>query len=294
MRVTDRMIYDSASRLTGRARDEVQSATEESSSGIRVAHPGDDPTAAGQIVGHQLAHDRVAAIVSTASVAAQNLRTADGALQSVSDVLARARELATQLGNDTADAGMRAAGAAEMKGLMQSAISALNTRSGDHYLFGGFADNKPPFDNNGVYQGDAGVRQLEVAPGLSTNVSVRADVAIAGVGGGVDILKTLSDLSASMAANDGSAIRSSLDTLAQGTAQVATGRASAGASVNTLDAVVTVGQSARDAETKSISNLQDADAIASATRLALAQRALEASISASTQSFKVTLLDYVK
>ena len=76
MRVTDRMIYDSAARLTGRARDEVQAATEEASSGIRVSHPGDDPTAAGQIVGHQLSRDRFAAIVSSAEVASQTLRTA--------------------------------------------------------------------------------------------------------------------------------------------------------------------------------------------------------------------------
>ena len=294
MRVTDRMIFDSASVSSGRARDEVQAATNEASSGIKLTHPGDDPAAAGQLVSRQLSQSRFTAMVSSADAASQSLRTADNAMQSVSDTLTRARELAVQLSNDTADAGMRSAGAAEMKGLVQSMVSALNLRSGDRYLFGGFADDKPPYDANGVYLGDAGVRQLEVAPGLTTNVSVRADVAISGANGGVDILATLQSLATAMGTNDATAIKGSLDNLDKGTTQLANARAAAGASVGTLDAASSVARSALDGEKKSIVGLQEADAISSATRLALAQRALEASISAATQSFKLTLLDSIR
>lgn len=294
MRVTDRMIFDSASVSSGRARDEVQAATNESSSGIKLTHPGDDPAAAGQLVSRQLSQSRFGAMVASADAASQSLRTADNAMQSVSDTLARARELAVQLSNDTADAGMRSAGAAEMKGLVQSMVSALNLRSGDKYLFGGFADDKPPYDANGVYQGDAGVRQLEVAPGLTTNVSVRADVAISGANGGVDILATLQGLATAMGTNDAAAIKGSLDNLDKGTTQLATARAAAGAAVGTLDAASSVARSAQGSEKNAIVGLQDADAISSATRLALAQRALEASISAATQSFKLTLLDSIR
>jgi flagellar hook-associated protein 3 FlgL len=173
-------------------------------------------------------------------------------------------------------------------------VAALNTKQGDRYLFGGDLDDQPPFDGTGGYHGDAGVRRIELAPGMSQQVSVRADVAIKGAGGGTDVLATLQSLQTALQNNDTAGIKTTLDALDKSVSQVAEARSSAGLSMNALDAAVSAGTLARDGETRQISNLQDADVVDSATKLALAQRALEASLSASAQSFKLTLLDYLK
>ncbi len=58
-----------------------------------------------------------------------------------------------------------------------------------------------------------------------------------------------------------------------------------------LNTATTTAQTASDAEKKRASDEVDADAIDASSRLALAQRALDASLSAASQSFQLTLLD---
>ena len=294
MRVTDRMTFDGAALSTGQARDQMQAAAEVSSSGLKLVHPGDDPAGAGQLIAHRLNQQRLKSIVEGAFAARGELATADGALETVGNALQRARELAVQMSNDTLDASGRAAGAAEAGTLLQEAVAALNTRQGDRYLFGGNLDDKPPFDAAGGYHGDSGVRRIEVAPGVTQAVSVRADLAVKGAAGGTDALATLQQLQAALQANDTSAIKGTLDALDKSVSQLAYGRSATGLSMNALDAAAAAGTIARDGETRQISNLQDADVVDAATKLALAQRALEASLQASAQSFKLTLLDFLK
>ncbi|HXU83288.1 MAG TPA: flagellar biosynthesis protein FlgL, partial [Polyangia bacterium] len=50
MRVTDKMIFDGANKHSSRAREEVQAAGREASTGIRVQHPWDDPAAAAAVI----------------------------------------------------------------------------------------------------------------------------------------------------------------------------------------------------------------------------------------------------
>ena len=46
MRVTDKMIFQNAAANAAKSRDRAQTALEQVSTGMRVVHPGDDPTVA--------------------------------------------------------------------------------------------------------------------------------------------------------------------------------------------------------------------------------------------------------
>ena len=290
MRVTDTMIFDNASRYSGEASSRMAAATEVASSGLRVTHPGDDPSASGLISSHHQAQKRAEAIGQVAGRASDELGAADGALGAVSTALAQARQLAVQFANDSYNASDRAAAAGTMKSLIGEVIASLNSKVGDRYLFGGSKDNQPPFDSAGGYQGDALVRQIEVAPGVLQDVSVRADVAISGAGGGTDVLATLQGLATALSTNNLAGIQSSIDGLTQSTNQVSAARATAGGALSALDAAQAVASAAANTEKTAASHLEDADVIDSATRLQLAQRALEASLQASAQSFQLSLL----
>ena len=289
MRVTDRMIYDNASLWTGNARSQVEAATETAATGLRIVHPGDDPAAAGQITVHQQAQARADAIGKSVQAASDELGSADGALAAVGNAVARARELAVQLSTSTYTAAQRAAAANEVAGLFNEAVSALNTKVGNRYLFGGGKDSQPPFDSAGVYQGDTLVRQVEAAPGVLQNASVRADVAAKGTGGGVDLLSTLQALATALSANDIPGVQGTLDNLDAGTAQLSTARATAGADQSALDQAHSIALAASTSEKAAVSHLQDADIVASATQLQLAQRAFEAALQSSTASFQLSL-----
>jgi flagellar hook-associated protein 3 FlgL len=291
VRVTEATIYQQTIDRANIALAKVAKAQGELSSGLRVQSPGDDPQAAGLLVRNKFDQAQITAIQNGAQSAANELNTADSALGSVSTALARAQALATQLGNDTYNADDRAAAADEVDGLFKQVVDSLNTRFGDRYIFGGYSDNQKPFAADGTYQGDPGVRQVEVAPGVYEDASIRADVMAKGVGGGVDILQTLTGLSAALRANDDDAIRASLTNLQTSINQVATAQSQAGTSVNLFTATVSTCAQQLTDETKVISQLGDADVTDASTQLSLAQYALDATLTAASQTLKFSLVD---
>jgi flagellar hook-associated protein 3 FlgL len=294
MRVTDRLVYDRSARDIGRAREASQAAQMLVSDGRRVRHPGDDPGVAGTLAAFQVSSARNAAFTTSADLAANELGAADGALEGIGNALSRARELAVQFSNAGYPAEQRRVGAIEVRALLQTAIASLNARHGNRWIFGGNRDDAPPFDGAGAYAGDSGVRRIETAPGVLQEVSVRADVAVKGAGGGVDALQALTDLAAALDADDAGAIRDALDPLDAGITQVATARAEAGVAMAALDAASAAGRLATDDGKARISKLADVELPEAAIRLAQAQNALEATMSATAQGLRLSLLNFLK
>jgi flagellar hook-associated protein 3 FlgL len=260
---------------------------------MRVVHPGDDPAAAGLATQVASVLSRADAIASGAQAAADELGVADGAFNDVTGALARATVLATQFGSAGYTAAQRATAADEIAALQKQVISALNTTVEGRYIMGGTLDGQPPFDAAGNYQGDANVRQVETAPGVWQDASVRADVAVKGAGGGLDVLALLGTLQTALRANDQAGVAAALTPLGTATGQVATARSQIGLAMNAFDTAVSVNKTVgTDARTRA-SHLLEADVIEATTALAQAQQALQASLSATAQGFKLTLLNYL-
>ncbi len=203
MRVTEKMIFENSIAQTERSRESLDQAQNEVASGTRVQHPGDDPVAAALSVGHTVDKARFTAVGDSAQKAVDELTAADNALSGITTVADRAQVIATQFGNDSYSATDRAAAGVEVDGLFKEAVSLLNTTYGGRYIFGGFKDNASPFDPTGAYVGDDNVRTVEVAPGLYQQASVDANAIVKGSNGGVDLLQTLTNLSAALKTNDG-------------------------------------------------------------------------------------------
>jgi flagellar hook-associated protein 3 FlgL len=294
MRVTDTMLFERAALDGGAARTRAEEAMSRASTGLKLARPGDDPSGAGQVVLDQGVASRASAIATVATAAGDELTAADSALNDVTSSLARLREIAVQFANGTYDAAARANAATEVRSLQSAILASLNTRVGDRYVFAGTADGAAPFDAAGNYSGDTGVRQVEVAPGVWESASVRADVAFKGVGGGTDLFAALNTLTTALQANDAAGVAAAIDPLARSTTQLATARGQLGNAMNVFDNAAAVNRTVAGDATTRASHLTDADQIQAATDLALAQRALEASLSATSSTFKFTLLNYLK
>jgi flagellar hook-associated protein 3 FlgL len=291
MRVTDRMVYDSATLNAAKSRDRAQSAMEEVSTGMRVTHPGDDPAVAAAMVRGRQVVDRLDAINQNAGRAGDEVSAADDALQNVANVLSRARELTVQMGNDSYSASDRAGAATEVDALLRQAVTLMNRDVNGRYIFGGDQDHTPPFDAAGNYTGDTAVRQVEVAPGVLEDASVRADVAVKGVGGGVDLFTTLQSLSTALTTNNGDAIRGALTSLDSVTTQVTNTLSKVGTMGDAFATAQTLATSTRDATIKTVSTQSEADIFESSSKLALANHALDATLTAAAQSFRLNLMD---
>ena len=296
MRVTNRMMFEFSQNQMMAARDRAVQAQAQVTTGMRVVHPGDDPAAAGQMVSQNIAIQRLDVIDKSISSASAEVQVADGALQSVSDLLARAQQLAVQLGNDSYGASERAGAAQEIADISTQIGRVMNTQVAGRYIFGGNKDDAPPFDALGNYTGDTAVRQVEVAPGLLGNASVRGDQAVKGTGlsGGVDVFAALSALSTALSSNDGAGIRAAIGGITQSTDQVAGALTNTGNMLASFDNAQQIGSVARDSAKKALSASSEADIFQASSDLALAQQSLEASLAVTAKSFGMSLLDYLK
>jgi flagellar hook-associated protein 3 FlgL len=160
-----------AARLRDLVRAERAAARLEEvvASGKMVVRPSDEPARAARAV-------RLDGVLRSLEAARQNgararseLEAADAALQQLSSVLARAREIAVAGGSETLGATERKALAAEAEGLIGQALRLSNTELGGRYLFGGTATEKTPFslDSTGgktraVYSGARTAREVPI------------------------------------------------------------------------------------------------------------------------------------
>lgn len=291
MRVSDQAMYDLANQRIMRARLENVKAGDQVSSGKRIEHPWDASGDAGMLVRHEQEAGRQSGIFNASNRASEELGVVDGAMDQITTTLTRAKELAVQLANDTYGANERSYGAQEVQQLFTAVVSQLNVRLGERYLFGGMQDGAPPFDATGNYLGDANVRQVEIAPGVLQDASARADVALKGAGGGVDVLQSLQAFVTALSTNDAVGIRAAVGALDDSIQQVSRERSRVGAMMNVFDVASSMAKQNRDAATDARAALEDVDIFEASTRFAATQRALEASLSAAAQQFKLTLLD---
>jgi flagellar hook-associated protein 3 FlgL len=291
VRVTNGMIFDSARASVAQAQSAAQDAVQQVSSGTRIQHPGDDPVGAGMMVAFQMSSDRLGAIAKAATAAAGELNAADSALGDIGNALTRAQELAVQCSSASTD-GQPAS--KEVAQLIDRVIASLNTQSGNRYIFGGSIDASAPFRADGTYAGNADVRSVEIAPGVWQPASVRADLAMGTTGGGTNVIATLQALQAALAASDPAAVSATLGGLKASLDQVTTARAEVGIDAQTFDTAATAAKNAStDAQTQA-SQQGEVDLAQAATQMQATQTALQATLAATAQSFKVSLLDYLR
>jgi flagellar hook-associated protein 3 FlgL len=144
--------------------------------GKRIMTPSDDPIGASQIVALSQAKDRVAQYGSNISAAGDALAQNDSTFSQIENVLQSVRTLAVQAGNSALNDSDRASLAASAAGQLQQLLGLVNSQDGNgKYLFSGYASDTQPFAASAsgaiVYNGDQGVRTLDVAPGRSVAIA---------------------------------------------------------------------------------------------------------------------------
>lgn len=139
------------------------------STGLRFTSPGQDPTAAAQVLGLNESIAITEQYQRNSAAAQARLNIEETSLNSVVSALQRGRELAIRANNDTLSQDEREAIAQEIRQIMDEVLSLANTRdSNGEYIFAGFQSQQRPFSHNGIgtftYGGDQGQRQLQIGP----------------------------------------------------------------------------------------------------------------------------------
>lgn len=98
-----------------------------------------------------------------ADFALMQLSVTEKALENLTDILVKAKEIAIAQSSDIYNPEVRQNVSNEVKQLKNLAISIANKRVGQKFLFAGFKSLETPFDKDGNYKGDTGHTTLEVS-----------------------------------------------------------------------------------------------------------------------------------
>lgn len=129
----------------------------------KLNKPSDDPVGSAKIL--EMRTDKVNndQFQSNAKYAQSFLENTDAALEDLSEILMRAKEIAIgQSSSASSTPETRLAVAEEVNQLFQRAVSTSNRRIGDRFVFGGYQNTSNPVDPDGNYLGDAGESMLEI------------------------------------------------------------------------------------------------------------------------------------
>jgi len=175
MRVTNEMSNRMLAKYIQQNKNACYTLQEQISSGKKLLKPSDDPGAFDLV---SRLYDSAAATkqyVVNAQRLAENLKTTDGQLQDVAEILHRAAEITVGGGNGTQSPANLKAFGQEANQLLESVVQIANSNPQGNYLFAGLRSDTPAYavtrDANGLitdvtYQGSQETRQTEIDNGV--------------------------------------------------------------------------------------------------------------------------------
>ena len=310
-----------------RNRTEVNRISNEISSGIKAAEPGDSPYA-GTIEQFKESLQRIEGYQNTIKSVKASLEFQDNVLSESNELLVRAKELAVQGANETLTSSQRAQVAEEVFQIRDHLVSLANSTYQGRYIFGGADDDDPPYDaatytnpsTGAVSQryvfdaedGTSTTRSVNVTDSLSVTVNTPGDQiydnaiqAMERLGRALSGYRTDPD----PGTPDGSGtaftfpqdyqeqtadIKSAMDLLdtarSSDLGPEITSVAGRLKRLDTAESLLNVGQLSGS---EVLSRLQSTDVASAATQLSLAQTSLEAALTVSLRVLNQTILDYL-
>jgi|688.fasta_scaffold170294_2 flagellar hook-associated protein 3 FlgL len=203
IRITQGTMFSRAVADVQRGLQRTSLLQQQIATGRRVLRPSDDPVAMLQITPLRGDIARLEQLRDNTFLARETLDTTASSLEDASEVMQRARELTMQASNGTLSQSDRASIAAELDQLLGQMLGVANSKRGDRYLFGGTADDGPPFElvqHNGrstvAYRGNRETLGIDVAPGVKTNLNIPGDTVFQARDRGATTLTPLPDTTA--------------------------------------------------------------------------------------------------
>ena len=312
MRVTEKMTANLMVQTIQQGLERNQNLQEQASSGLKINAPSDDPLAAQQVL-------QLKGVLQDNAQYAKNITTGnawlgqmDNAMSEMGNIVSRANEIAMSMASGTNNGTSRAQAADEVKQLKSELVQLGNTQVSGKYIFGGFVNDKPPFDttaiNNpsdplngtptGAYIGTDNDVTMQIGKGAYVAINYSGGQLLRGGSPpgstGVDMIGTLDTLITGLSNNDTNAIQGTLPALDQAKNQILAARTVVGARTNHLQNASDDLDSMNVTLNKLVSDKEDADVIQLYSDLTQQQNAFQSALAAAGKLSNLSLLDYLQ
>lgn len=292
MRVTEANRYQNFLQDISRAQDRLVKAQQQVSSGKRVTKPSDDPGAATDILRLNSDKNESSQYSKNLTFARSKLETTDGVLDTIEQIVERARVLGlSSLSNPAAAKGY----VTETNALRDQLVTSANTTFGGRYIFGGSVTTTAPYiknpDTTVSYAGDGEDMALEIGHSLTIQTQIPGSDLF---NGPVDIFTTLSDLTTAMQAGDKAGMDAQIQKIEQFTDVMSVARSKVGGYLNLATSVESNMSTANVAREKVLSQEEAADLAAAISELTTSQNALQATLSVGARLSELNIWNFLK
>jgi flagellar hook-associated protein 3 FlgL len=291
MRISESMRYQNFLEDVNRAHERAMNAQQQVATGKKVNKPSDDPSATADILrlnSEKNEHDQYS---KNLTFAKSKLEITDTILDSVEQLVERARTLGqASLG----DSNLKAGYVPEIDSLRDQLITAANTTYAGRYIFGGSMTTTAPYVKNAnstvTYNGNSEDMPLEISRSLTVATQIPGSDLFSG---SVDIFQAFSDLSAAMQSGDKDGIDANVRKIEQFTDAVSVARTKIGGNLNLTSSVETNLSAAKVARETVLSREEAADLATAITDLTQSQNALQATLALGAKISQLNIWDYL-
>jgi flagellar hook-associated protein 3 FlgL len=328
MRVSDNTNFGVVRDSINRAKSRMEGLQTETATLKKLNRPSDDPVGAAKVL--EVRTDKVnnEQFQVNARLANAFLDNTDHALEDISEIIMRAKEIAIgQASSASSTPESRYGVAEEVSQLFQRAVATGNRRIGDRYIFGGFKTTASPVDAEGNYQGDEGEVMVEIGrevfigvnlPGhevFNTNPAASADQrrmkngkeeeegprrTLASETEGVsraqnvNLFQQLRALRTGLLTGDTETIRGSLDAFDDLLGKVVALRSKLGSRIQSIAGNMSALERHNITNAQLTSNIEDADMTRVVSDLAKEETVFKSSLASSKHLIQPTLLDFLR
>lgn len=269
--------------------DQINTLSQEISSGKQLLSPSDNPDSWSQIMSTNQTIREYNSFLSNVNFATGWGQTTESALNELSGLLSQAKQVAISADSSvgTAESG---ALATQVNGILQQALSIANTQYDNQYIFAGTATNTVPYSINSstgsvTYNGNTGSIEVKTNmssaadPGMTTvNLNGQAVFGGSTSSGGSNVLNDIWSLEQAITSGNSTGISNSISTLGNDFNQINNQLTTVGSQLSTLTSQQSALNTMVTNEKGVLSNLQDTDMASATVKLSQAQTAFQAAL----------------
>ncbi len=316
MRVTNNLLADSAAGNLMKNAERLPKTQEMISSGKRITRPSDDPIGIDKVLDHRKTVSSIDQYGRNIAHGKSWLELTDSTLDSVGELLKRAKEVAITQANEIVSEESREGAAKDVENIYDQILLLANTKLGNNYMFAGHKTDNAPFSRdeayNATYTGDSGDIRIIVGENVETKINfdggeifgcertssgeVSSPIPTGSSSslGGVDVFDVLHDLRDGLKSNNTSVISDQFDPLDEALKQIIGVRAEAGVKLNRMDSAENHWEYFNLNIRQLLSDTEDTDIVKAISDLMSQEIAYQASLAISARVIQPTLIDFLK
>lgn len=161
-RVSENSSVHAINYAVGKTKSKVEDLQIKGSNMKRIAKPSDDPIGNVELLAIRSKNIDADQYVRNINFAQSQLSYTESALEELTDILVKAKELAIGQASSIYNPEIREGISKEIHQMRQQVVSIANKRMGNRYLFSGQKVLTQPFDQSGNYKGDTEKINIEI------------------------------------------------------------------------------------------------------------------------------------